>query len=48
VLCVFNFAALPQRVHIPRGEWNLVLRSDKEATPTGEVRGHATLIYRRG
>jgi len=48
VLCVFNFAALPQRVHIPRGEWNLVLRSDKEATPTCEVRGHATLIYRRG
>jgi maltooligosyltrehalose trehalohydrolase len=48
VLCVFNFSALPQRVRMPRGEWDLVLRSDtQEATPADEVPGQATLIYRR-
>jgi maltooligosyltrehalose trehalohydrolase len=48
VLCVFNFASAPQRLRTPRGEWNLVLRSDmNEAIPAGEVPGQATLIYRR-
>jgi maltooligosyltrehalose trehalohydrolase len=47
-LCVFNFAATPQRVPMPRGEWDLALRSDmKEAEPPREVPGQATLIYRR-
>jgi maltooligosyltrehalose trehalohydrolase len=48
VLCVFNFAATPQRVRMPRGEWDLILRSDlKQAILAGEVPGQATLIYRR-
>jgi maltooligosyltrehalose trehalohydrolase len=48
VLCLFNFAATPQRLRMPRGEWDLVLRSDmNEAAPAGEVPGQATLIYRR-
>jgi maltooligosyltrehalose trehalohydrolase len=48
VLCVFNFAATPQRVRMPRGEWDLILRSDtKEAMPAEEVPGQATLIYGR-
>jgi maltooligosyltrehalose trehalohydrolase len=28
VLCVFNFASTPQRLRMPRGEWDLALRSD--------------------
>jgi len=48
VLCVFNFASTPQRLRMPRGEWDLVLRSDmEEAAPAGEVPGQATLVYRR-
>jgi maltooligosyltrehalose trehalohydrolase len=48
VLCVFNFAETPQRVPIPRGEWDLVLRSDgKEAALAGEVPAHTSLIFRR-
>jgi maltooligosyltrehalose trehalohydrolase len=48
VLCVFNFADTPQRVPMPRGEWDLALRSDgKEAAPAGEVPGQMTLVYRR-
>ena len=48
VLCVFNFASTPQRLRMPRGEWDLVLRSDmQEATPAGEVPSQATLVYRR-
>lgn len=48
LLCVFNFAADAQRVRMPRGAWDLALRSDtREATPVDEVPGHGTLIYRR-
>jgi hypothetical protein len=45
---VFNFAATAQRVRMPRGEWDLALRSDmKEAKMAGEVPGQTTLVYRR-
>jgi hypothetical protein len=48
VLCVFNFAATPQRVRMPAGEWDLALRSDmKEAALAEEVPGQTTFIYRR-
>jgi hypothetical protein len=48
VLCVFNFSAAPQRLRIPRGEWELALRSDMpETKPPDEVPAQATLIYRR-
>jgi maltooligosyltrehalose trehalohydrolase len=48
VLCVFNFSAAPQRLRMPRGEWDLVLRSDmKEASLADEVPAQATFIYRR-
>ena len=48
VLCVFNFAAVAQRVPMPDGEWDLVLRSDDEqAKPAREVPSQATFIYRR-
>jgi maltooligosyltrehalose trehalohydrolase len=48
VLCVFNFAAVAQRVPMPGGEWDLVLRSDmKEAKPAHEMPGEATFIYRQ-
>jgi hypothetical protein len=48
VLCLFNFASTPQRLRMPRGGWDLALRSDmKEAALADEVPAHATLIYRR-
>jgi maltooligosyltrehalose trehalohydrolase len=48
VFCVFNFADTPQRVRMPRGEWDLALRSDLQGVePPGEVPGQATLVYRR-
>jgi maltooligosyltrehalose trehalohydrolase len=48
VLCVFNFADTAQSVPIPRGEWELALRSDMhEAKPAGDVPAHATFIFRR-
>ena len=48
VLCVFNFADTAQRVRMPSGDWDLVLRSDlKEPETADEVSGHTTLIYRR-
>jgi maltooligosyltrehalose trehalohydrolase len=48
VLCVFNFADTPQRVRMPRGEWDLALRSDmEEAELAGEVPAQTTHIYRR-
>jgi maltooligosyltrehalose trehalohydrolase len=48
ILCVFNFAPVAQRVPMPAGEWDLVLRSDmKEAEPASEVPGQATFIYGR-
>jgi maltooligosyltrehalose trehalohydrolase len=48
VLCVFNFGAVAQRVPMPGGEWDLVLRSDMiEAKPASEVPGQATFIYRQ-
>jgi len=48
LLCVFNFAATAQRIRMPRGEWNLALRSDmRETTPAEAVPGYATLIFRR-
>jgi maltooligosyltrehalose trehalohydrolase len=48
VLCVFNFSATPQRLRMPRGEWDLILRSDMpEAKSADEVPAQATLVYRR-
>ncbi|GAC1670659.1 MAG: malto-oligosyltrehalose trehalohydrolase [Steroidobacteraceae bacterium] len=48
LLCVFNFAATAQRVPMPRGEWQLELSSDLEASaPAREAPAHGTLIYRR-
>jgi maltooligosyltrehalose trehalohydrolase len=48
VLCVFNFAAAAQRVRMPRGEWDLALRSDmKEEQPADRVPGRGTFVYRR-
>jgi maltooligosyltrehalose trehalohydrolase len=48
VLCVFNFADTSQRVRMPRGEWDLALRSDMEdAELAGEVPAQTTHIYRR-
>jgi maltooligosyltrehalose trehalohydrolase len=48
MLCVFNFSATAQRVPMPRGEWELALRSDLgEATAVREVPAQSTLIYRR-
>ena len=48
LLCVFNFAPTAQRVRMPRGAWDLALRSDmQDSAPADEVPGHATLIYRR-
>ena len=46
VLAVFNFSDEPQHVHIPEGEWNLVLRSDSAAMlPTEAMPGETTFIY---
>jgi hypothetical protein len=48
LLCLFNFAAAPQRVRMPSGEWELVLRSDSRETDAAqEVPGQAVFIYRR-
>jgi hypothetical protein len=48
LLCLFNFAAAAQRVRLPSGEWDLVLRSDRrEAEPADEIPGQAVFIYRR-
>jgi len=47
-LCVFNFAATPERVPMPRGEWDLVLRSDmKAAALADEMPAQTTFIYTR-
>jgi hypothetical protein len=46
VLCVFNFTDAPQRLRMPRGGWELVLRSDTtEARLADEVPAQSTLIY---
>jgi maltooligosyltrehalose trehalohydrolase len=48
LLCLFNFAAAAQRVRLPSGEWDLVLRSDRrEAEPADDIPGQAVFIYRR-
>ncbi len=54
VLAAFNFAARPQRVPMPAGEWELALRSDAPGcSPTNgkQVREnmppHSTHVYRR-
>jgi hypothetical protein len=48
VLCLFNFAIAAQRVRRPSGEWDLVLRSDRqEADPADEMPGQSVFIYRR-
>ena len=47
LLCVFNFAADAQRVRLPSGEWDLVLRSDGQgAESAAELPGKAVFIYR--
>jgi maltooligosyltrehalose trehalohydrolase len=48
VLCVFNFSTGPQRLRMPRGEWDLALRSDMpEAKTADEVPARGTFIYKR-
>jgi maltooligosyltrehalose trehalohydrolase len=48
VLCAFNFAATPQRVRMPTGEWDLVLRSDmKAAQLADEMPAQTTFVYMR-
>jgi maltooligosyltrehalose trehalohydrolase len=48
LLCLFNFAVAAQRVRMPSGEWELVLRSDRqEAEAALEVPGQTVFIYRR-
>ena len=48
VLCAFNFAAAPQRVRMPTGEWDLVLRSDmKAAQLADEIPAQTTFVYLR-
>jgi maltooligosyltrehalose trehalohydrolase len=45
---VCNFSAAPLFARLPRGDWELVLRSDMHAAqPAERVPPHATLIYRR-
>jgi maltooligosyltrehalose trehalohydrolase len=53
LLAVFNLAARPQRVPMPRGEWELVLVSDVKEAPdvteaelAGVMPAHATHVYR--
>jgi hypothetical protein len=48
VFCVFNFSAVPQRLRMPRGEWDPALRSDMpEPKVAHEVPARATLVYKR-
>jgi len=48
LLCVFNFAAAPRRVRMPRGVWDLALRSDmKAAQMADEMPGQTAFIYTR-
>ena len=48
VLCVCNFSDAAQRVPLPRGAWQLELRSDARVEQSAdEVPGHATFIFRR-
>jgi hypothetical protein len=48
LLCAFNFAATPQRVRMPIGEWDLVLRSDmKAAQLADEMPAQTTFVYMR-
>jgi hypothetical protein len=50
---LFNFAGEAQRVRRPSGEWDLVLRSDRQEAepadevPADEVPGQTVFIYRR-
>jgi maltooligosyltrehalose trehalohydrolase len=46
VLAVFNLSGQAQRVPIPEGEWELVLRSDSPAAqPVDTMPGQTTFIY---
>jgi maltooligosyltrehalose trehalohydrolase len=48
LLCLFNFALTAQRVRMPSGEWDLVLRSDGQgAESADEVPGKTVFIYRQ-
>ncbi len=48
LLCLFNFAVAAQRVRMPSGEWELVLRSDRqEVEPEDDVPAQTVFIYRR-
>jgi maltooligosyltrehalose trehalohydrolase len=48
VVCVFNFSTASQRLRMPRGEWELALRSDmNEAKPADAVPAQGTFIFRR-
>jgi maltooligosyltrehalose trehalohydrolase len=54
VLCVFNFSDVAQSVPLPRGAWQLELRSDAavveqpaDEQAADEVPGQATFIFRR-
>jgi maltooligosyltrehalose trehalohydrolase len=48
VVCLCNFSTGSQRLRMPRGEWELALRSDmNEAKPAQKVPAQATFIFRR-
>ena len=46
VLAVFNLADRPQRVPMPAGDWNLLLRSDsREALPADDMPARTTFVF---
>jgi maltooligosyltrehalose trehalohydrolase len=48
ILAVFNLDAQPQPARLPRGEWELVLRSDEVSQRRGEdMAAGATFVYKR-
>jgi maltooligosyltrehalose trehalohydrolase len=52
VLAVFNFAGVPRRIALPKGEWNVVLDSQagehgRGATAEAELPAQGTRIFRR-
>jgi maltooligosyltrehalose trehalohydrolase len=48
VLAVFNLSARAQRLPLPGGDWELVIRSDDMDGPIDPMPAHATFIYISG
>ena len=47
LLAVFNFAAVPQRIVLPAGAWQLTLASCNVTADAQAVPGGATLVYKK-